>query len=625
MIKSYLVFSAVCCYLTTTYAHNVTISNAGFDYIIIGGGTAGLTLAESLASDHSVSVAVVEAGKHIILNSTLVPILVNDFMGNPEIDWQFKSVPQVRATNAPVDMPRGKLLGGTALVNGMYYVRAHKKEYDVWEELGNPGWNFASVNRHMKAAETFYPASPSDAKMFAADDLISDHGSDGPIQVSFSTYWEPRPLIPAFVGSMASLGINVTRLASGGEPFGVAQAPTTIKPHNRSRSVFYEDIVLKNKKRPNLHIFTGAEVTKIDLRKDGSSGDVHATGIEYVANGSSQTLQVCPEGRVIVTAGTYQTPKILELSGIGNATLLKEHGITAQVDLPNVGENLQDHVGVLVSYELKPVLGQSIEDLTRNLTFFAEQQALYNLNRTGAFGSVPATLAMVSLDAIIEPQRLVELKSSLDSALLAFKGTPMEKQYAIQRAMLEDPTIPDIEIIFQPGIQDPRINPDPTKPHAMFAPIILHPFSRGNVHMNTSNPLDLPRIDLNFLEFFEFERGLFVEVIKYIDRITKTPPLSDLVSQKLLPLPNSTDAELGKYVQESMYSVWHPVGPTSMMPRDEGGIVDSNLKVYGTSNIHVADPSIIPLSLGTHTMASIYGVALRASEIFGGLRTHPTY
>ncbi|KAK7683788.1 hypothetical protein QCA50_013164 [Cerrena zonata] len=586
-----------------------------FDFVIIGGGTAGLVVANGLADAiPNATIALLEAGERVVANTTLIPEMFEQFFATA-IDWNFTSIPQPHANNRQIPSPRGKLLGGTGIVNGMFYVKSHKAEYDAWEKLGNVGWNFDVINTHIKAVEKYTPASSHDAQMFAANDLASDHGSVGPVDVTYSTYWDPEPLTPAFISSMTTLGVKTTRSASGGLPAGVWSTPYAVKPVNRSHAFYGEDLVVSGITKPNLHLITGAEVTKLELSKDAKSGDASATGVEFVKNGKSQVLRVKTDGQIVLAAGTFQTPKILEFSGIGNATLLKQQSIISQVDLPHVGENLQDHTDVVVSFELKPGLGPSVEDLTRNATFAAEQLVLYLHNRTGALGSIPSsTVAMLPVQSFINPTRLKELIAKLDESLRVYQGTPTEKQITTQRALLDDPTVPDIELVFLPGAAEAGGSNDTSTSHMAIAAVSMHPFSRGNVHINSSNPLNLARLDPQHLGN-DFETATLVESIKFIERLSKTAPLTDFITKQITPSPGLSDNQLTDFVRNTAFSSWHPVGPTSMLPRDQGGVVDCNLKVYATRNIYVVDASVIPLSLGTHTMATVYGIAHKAVDI----------
>ncbi|KAK7683859.1 hypothetical protein QCA50_013237 [Cerrena zonata] len=604
------------CYLPIAFSQTI---NSTFDFIIIGGGTSGLLIAERLTDDPSISVAVLEAGQAVVSDTTSVPALFTQFIGS-DIDWGFTSVPQKNVDGLVISLPRGKLLGGTSSVNGMYFVRAHQKEYDVWETLGNPGWNWDSVDAHIKTVEAFHPAPADIQQEFGAIDLPSDHGSNGQIQVSYSNFYAPDKFIVGYVNSLNALGINRTTRASGGLTSGVWQSPTAIKPDNRSRSAVGTDFVLAGNKKTNLKIFTGATVSKIILAGGAISGSagVSATGVQFISGGQNQTVKLTSRGNVIVTAGTYQTPKILELSGIGNPTILNAKGIQTKVNVTGVGENLQDHAGVPVTLEHSANLGQTLEDFTRNTTYAAEQQALYLKNRTGVLASVPgSTLAMLPIQAIVTPERLTELTALLDKAIAGFKGTALEKQYAEQRKLFLDPDVPDYELTLTPGSADSRLPPDDSSHNRELVTVInIRPFSRGNVHLNTTNPLDLPIIDPNFLGITEFELAFLTDGIKFVTKLAQTAPLKDLVTSQLNPAPNATDTELAAYIQQGTFSVWHPCGSASMLPQEQNGVVDANLKIYGTSNIRVADASIIPFEIGAHTLATVYGNALKAAEIF---------
>ena len=260
---------------------------------------------------------------------------------------------------------------------------------------------------------------------------------------------------------------------------------------------------------------------------------------------------------------------------------------------------------------------------------------------------------MLPIQSIVTSERLAELTALLDKALAPFKGTALEKQYAEQRKLFLDPDVPDYEYVFSleiiilglicsprltltPGSQDPRIPPaDADHKRELITVINIRPFSRGNVHLNTTNPLDLPLIDPNFLGIKDFgmcrnsscayimfsrspqtEIALLADGIKFVTKLAQTSPLSSVVTSQVSPSPNATDAELAAYIQQGTFSVWHPCGSASMLPKEQNGVVDANLKIYGTSNIRVADASIIPFEIGAHTLATVYGNALKAAEIF---------
>ncbi|KAF7791621.1 hypothetical protein EIP86_002639 [Pleurotus ostreatoroseus] len=621
-----------------------------FDYIVIGGGAAGLVLAERLSRDPNITVAVLEAGYLAESDMTLVPEVYASFIGT-SIDWGFSTVPQTHAAGQSVALPRGKALGGTSTVNGMYFVRASQPEYDAFTTLGNPGWDWDSINAHINAVETFYPfaASPPNnlhplkASAFQAIDDPADHGSTGPIQVSYSNFWRiPGRVIKGFLDSLVALGVPRNGHAANGDPLGSWQAPTTVTPLNRSRSYAANAFLLPHFGRTNLVVHEGAVVSKIVF--DGSSdlGGVTAASVEYIPDGDSASATVSvpltSSGRVVVTAGepssvlvnsfvercwasgTYQSPKILELSGIGDPAVLSAFDISTVVNLTGVGENMQDHVAVLTSFELVEGLGSggTAEDLSRNATFASKQWARYTNHRAGAYASVPGTtVSMIPLQVFINETTLVPMLAALDTVLdEVYTGTPQETQIRLQRSWLDNATIPQVELVLLPGLMDPSITPNASRHHITIAANYMRPFSRGNTHLSSADPLALPRIDPNYLAITDFEVGVLREAIRFVvERLTETSPLVSLIGAALNPLPGMSDEQLNTYVKEGMFSSWHPCGTTSMLPLNQGGVVDPNLKVYGTQNVYVADAGIIPLELGTHTMATVYGNALKAAEM----------
>ncbi|CAL1709864.1 unnamed protein product [Somion occarium] len=260
---------------------------------------------------------------------------------------------------------------------------------------------------------------------------------------------------------------------------------------------------------------------------------------------------VNPGGKVILAAGTFQTPKLLELSGIGNTTLLEKYGFISEVDLLGVGENLQDHL------PFKAGLGQSIEDLARNMTFVAEQTTLYLHNSDSSqFSELSLTIPLCQTS---------NWCCCLVLLTLASLPAPVHRTLSI-------------------------------------AAVSMHPFSRGNVHINASDPTKLARLDPNHLgnDFVprSFGTGRSHQVHRTtFKNSTIVKPYSSITKQ-LLPIPDSSDIQLANFIRSSVFSSWHPVGPTAALPWDQGGVLSSNLKGYGTRNVYVADASIIPLPLG---------------------------
>ncbi|KIM35567.1 GMC oxidoreductase [Hebeloma cylindrosporum] len=599
-----------------------------FDYVIVGGGASGALVAAKLSANPSVRVAILEAGFLVENNAAIVPALFGSFIGNPDLDWGFTSTPQDHLNGRQLGLPRGKALGGTAAVNGMYFVRGSTAEYDAWEKLGNPGWNWNTINEHIKSIESFTPAPPEIAQEFGSED--AGHGTQGPINVTFSNYYAPNSVIPAFRKTMQSLGVAGNKAASAGSNLGVYEVPTAVDHTNRTRSYVVNGFLEPNKNRQNLVINTGALVTNINF---ASGSPLLATGVQYIQNNVTKILKVKPSGKVILAAGTYQTPKILQLSGIGNATLLKSLNIEARNNLPGVGQNLQDHVGVLGVWEINPAVGQSYDAILTNATFATEQWASYLANRTGVYASVPgSTVVFMPYSAFIPPARLTQLKADLDQELKAFKGTPYETQLALQRQILDDESVPQVELVMTTQVQSALVTPELGKSYLSIAANVVRPFSRGSVYPSSTDPTARPAINLNYLGIHHgkpLQLAFLVPLIQnrmsdfqilkeafsfVLNNVTKTAPFSDILTVLREP-SNTTDAGISQYIIDNIFSVWHPCGSSSMLPISQNGVVDSKLKVYGTKNVHVVDAGLIPLELSTHTMATVYGNAAFAAEL----------
>ncbi|KEP47070.1 glucose dehydrogenase [Rhizoctonia solani 123E] len=586
-------------------------SSQVFDYVVVGGGTAGLAVAARLSDDPKVTVGVIEAGPYYESDPLIdTPALAGQLQGNAKYDWMFESVPQTHVNNRVLPMPRGKALGGSSAINLMALDRASKIEYDAWEKLGNPNWNWNGLLPYMKAAEHFTGVDPFRVNSTGANpnEIFPSQGTEGTIAASFNTWYSD--IIPPFREAMANRGVPINFDPDSGDPFGLYNSATAVNRTTGTRSYAANTYFAYNSARANFVVLTGAQATKIEFEDSTTrkpNGKLTATGVSFVYNSTTYTVKVKKE--VILSAGTFQTPQLLELSGIGNTTILRQNGITPLVDLPGVGENLQDHLLVPTTYELKP--GMTTLDILRNNASYAEAaQAQYAATHDGIYSYSMSTLSFINLDYIATSDELSNMLARLDGEVATDKASALRKaQYEIQKDWLKR-RVGDLEVVLTTGYGGTG-TPKANTSYVSIQMVIQHPFSRGNVHIDSPDQLATPQINPNYFSK-SIDREILVQSLKFALKISQTEPLASLVVSRQDPPPETASYEAyNEYVNANVRTIFHPIGTAALAPRAIGGVVDTSLKVYDTSNVRVADASIIPIHIGTHISRTVYGIGER--------------
>ncbi|KAG8833121.1 hypothetical protein FRC17_011303 [Serendipita sp. 399] len=469
-----------------------SFSSQSFDYIVVGertgseprvgGGTAGLTVASRLAA--SARVGIIEAGQYFPDDPLIdVPKNFGQNNGNPKYDWRFNTTPQAMLNGRVVPHPRGKVVGGSTALNYLVFNRGSKTEYDSWSEIGNDGWSWDQLTPSFKAVSN-YTAITANTTFPNADDASSANsqqqnylGTDGPIHASYNTY--ATDLQQPYVLAMNAMGISTNSAPQSGNTTGIYNSPTAVDRTTGKRS-YAASFYLKNLNNPNFVLLPGAQATKIEFSPDKRDGNLVATGVTYSVNGASYTVKASKE--VILSAGVFQSPHLLELSGIGNSTLLKQFGITPLVDLPSVGENLQDHAMSTQMWQVNPGV-VTWDQLRINRTFALAASQQYNTTHDGVLASTINAVTFTSFQKTAENETVYqEMITGLDQWINSTGLTSLQKkQYEIQKRWINESSVPGMEFVMIPSGGLTRTRPENDTSYITVAAILQHPFSRGSV------------------------------------------------------------------------------------------------------------------------------------------------
>ena len=505
------------------------------------------------------------------------------------LDWNFTTVPQASLDGLSIGVNRGKVLGGSSAMNYLCYDRASAPEYDAWGELGNGGWSWNTMINAMTKSENF-TGQDNDR-----------HGYTGPIRNYYNRVI--YPVLQFWQPAVSKLGVNVNDHHSmGGEPIGVMFQPTNIDTTKHTRS--YSASSYLPLAGSNLVVKTNTQVAKVNLVKCKASA-YQASGVTLA---SGQIINARKE--VILSTGSVQSPGLLELSGVGQPAVLKAAGVTPLVDLPGVGENYQDHIRVGNTYQLKDGI-ESFDNLifdnaganaTGELQKWVKgERSLYEYT-TVAYGFM--NWEQLNLGAQIKELAQGIFKSSanvVDAKKLQF---------------LDNAKVPSVEYIYEANYVGAFGYTGGN--FVTLIATIMHPFSRGSVHIDPKDPHGKPIIDPKYLNN-EYDRKALVEAAKFSRRIANTEPIKSASKTETEPGEAvQTDEQWLAFAKKAVASFYHPVGTCAMLPRKDGGVVDADLRVYGTTNLRVVDNSIIPVIPSAHIQTAAYGIAeIAAAKIIG--------
>ncbi|WP_171092667.1 MULTISPECIES: GMC family oxidoreductase [unclassified Ruegeria] len=531
-----------------------------FDYVIVGGGSAGSVLAHRLSEDPSIRVCVLEAGGRGNGMVVRVPsAVVAALPGRPRINnWAFETVPQPGLNGRRGYQPRGKALGGSSAINAMLYIRGQRQDYDGWADLGCDGWDWTSVLPYFKRAEN---------NEQGADDM---HGDSGPLHVSHQK--EPRPVTRAFVEAAEQLQHRSTDDFNRGDNEGVGLYQVTQfhdPAKNGERCSAAAAYLFPALSRPNLTVITHAHVKELTF--EGR----RASGVTYQKKGKGADFTVTATREVLLCAGALKSPQLLQLSGIGAIGDLKPHGIAIRHELPGVGQNLQDHLDFILTYRSKD---------------------------TNTFGIGPVGAA-----------RLLGHIHRWRKTGVSMAATPFAEGAAFLKTS-PDLERPDIQLHFTIAMVDDHAR----KLHYGYGYgchiCKLRPDSRGTVGLRSADPMDTPNIDPAFLSD-DRDIETMIKGARMTRDILEAPALAKYRHKEMFGTDSAqTDADWEKHIRARADTIYHPVG-TCKMGHDPMAVVDPELRVHGIEGLRVVDASVMPTLVSGNTNAPTIMIAEKAADM----------
>ncbi len=523
-----------------------------YDYIVVGAGSAGAVVANRLSSDPRTRVLLLEAGPTSHPWSR-IPIGYAKLIQNPAVNWCYASEPEANTNGRKLPVPRGRLLGGSSAINGNAFVRGQAQDFDTWAQMGNRGWSYRDVLPFFKRMETYE----------GGDDAF--RGRDGPIRVT-----NPKghdPLYQALIQAAGQVGIEHNPDYNGARQDGIAMSQATIAGGRRmSTAHCYLDPI---RRRTNLRIETGALTESLLL--DGK----RCTGVRYRVG--NIVHEACAGREVVVSAGTINSPQLLELSGIGQPDRLRDLGIEVRHALPGVGENLRDHYAPRTRWAIG-AKGATFNDRGRGLSL-VHQALRYLTSGTGMLGMVAAPI-----------RAFVRTREGLESPDALLGWVPM---------------------LTEPGPKGPRLARRSGMTCYAHA---IRPESKGHVHIIAADPRKAPAINFNFLSE-SIDAEITVRAVRIARAVMTAPAMAQMQVTELGPGASlTTDDEILDWVRRVGETTYHPVG-TCRMGSDAKAVVDDRLRVRSLDGLRVADASIMPTLTSGNTNAPSIMIGEKAADM----------
>ncbi|KAJ0340860.1 hypothetical protein COL922a_002988 [Colletotrichum nupharicola] len=586
-----------------------------YDYVVVGGGLSGLVVANRLSENpdgiypfaNYATVLVIEAGD---LDRREGRVIIPGYIGRTPPSGYGQDVltaPQTFLDGKTRDINQGKVVGGGSVVNGMCWTRGAAADFDAWEELGNDGWGWDGLLPYFKKVERYTTnVGQGISDEFNIKPNMSFHGTDGPINVAYPEHIYNTS--SSVLQGLAEVGIHTSNDVNSGDPTGAMIVASSMSPTNQTRSDARTGYFDTANARSNFHVVTGHMATRLIVGLPGSLTNQESRriiGVELSSGLSDINRAVTANKEVILAAGAIQSPVLLQVSGIGPRQVLESLNVSTQIDLPGVGNNFQDHPMARFPYDYSNASVFTSNDLNGDTLEDALDQFL--ANKTGPLTTpLINTVALPALKHHADEWRTLLAHSKNQSFDFLPLNTPsaVTAGYAKQKALLlnhlarED--VGAYELLAASWGQISIAN--------------QKPLSRGTVRPSSSSVYDAPAVDPRYCA-----DPLDCKIIRLGLQLTQKLMATDAM-RPLLPVVdakyNSTDErELMMALKPLVGTEYHPSGTTSMLPKDLGGVVDSELMVYGTCNLRVVDAGIMPMIPGGHIQAAVYAVAEKAADI----------
>jgi len=528
---------------------------AVFDYIIVGAGSAGCVLANRLTEDARCRVLLLEAGGEDDWPLIKAPGAYR-MLSDTKVDWGYRTVPQAGLEGRRIFSPRGRVIGGSGSINFGIYMRGNPLDFDRWRDAGNPGWGYAETLPYFKRAED--------------NRDIHDrwHGQGGPLTVTSAP--SLHPLTQPFLHAAQEAGLPLNPDFNGARQFGCGLIQRTIRDGSRCSAA---DAYLRPAlARPNLTVRTHAYVTALGLK------DARAMGtVDFISDGRFHRAHADME--VILSGGAFNSPHLLLLSGIGPAQELEQAGVKVVHDLPGVGKNLQDHVGVRIGYEI---------------------------NQPLSFAAMPG------------PAKQAAMEEYLRSRTGPMSGNHIEAG-AFAASTAGGDSWPDLQLFFIPSAPPPYPEAGAGTRHGMMVNCYVNrPRSTGQVTLSSSDPLERPVIDPNYLRAPE-DVEVLTAGARWCLKILGGPSLEPYRTKPVFPASIEHDDDaLKTFIRLEASTFWHVSG-TCRMGADRNAVVDPELRLHGIEGLRVVDASVMPYVVGANTNASTIMIAEKASDMIRGL------
>ncbi|KAF4611184.1 hypothetical protein D9613_007289 [Agrocybe pediades] len=586
--------------------------SSSYDYVIAGGGLAGLVIASRLSEDPAVTVLVLEAGK----SGDEVAAGINAPAGayyssivGTDYDWKYTTVPQPNLNNRTIYWPRGKILGGSSAMNAMYLVRPTVMEVDAWKDIISSGdgdtaaqnWGWDKVYENMKKSENFVPPNQELLTYVNIDYEAESYGSGGPMQVSYPAFM--IGINANWTSALDRAGCAPNTNPNNGTSLGGYIAPSSINPTNWTRSYSRSAYIDSLPPRDNLHILPESTVVRFLLsNQPDSSGKQIATGVEFASNAESPRMTVGVRKEVILAGGPLGSPKMLQLSGVGPKDVLEAAKVNVSVELPGVGQNLQDH-------------------LTAGVTWATPQETAGNIHASGSeFSQTPEFLsfindavAFVNISTLFNgpalefQQQIKDARDESSRTLVASQYPEVVEGYKAIYDTIADkflPDVPQLELLMS------LISPSQVSIQAA----MQHPYSVGRTYINSSDPFVPVVIDPQYYSHFA-DMTIMRQGVRFVRSVGAA--YGALFGEEIAPGPGvQTDEQLEQWLRDSAANTqYHPTGSCAMLPKEKGGVVDADLLVYGLANVRVADSSVFPFEFAAHLASATYAVAEQASTL----------